>query len=355
MSEKVLSVEEFSEMIDRQVEKALKELGMMKPERKDVVAVMAGEEAKPSGRSGPSGVQKFFRAAILGDAGNDPRVTKALSEATDSAGGYLVPDDFRAEVVRRLPEGSELYPFVTVIPTKRDAGKIPKLSTDVAMSWDDTENAAFADSDPAFGQLSYTIHRMNAICRTSRELLEDSAVDLAGLLTQLFTEAVAAERDKVIAIGDGSTQPQGIYSASITQSVTVGTLSYAKLVDIEQSLKKKYRRRARWVMSNTNVGRIKKLVDDNGQPVFHRDPTAGFAATILGYPVSQQDDLPDHTILFGDLSYYYLFDRQQLGIETTTVGGDAFVKHQFYIKVWERLDGKLALEEAFAKGTGITG
>lgn len=235
MSEKKLTVEGFAELIDTQVRKILEGLGLTRPNHKDLISATAEEQREPSPEEA---LKKFFRAAILGDPGDDPRIAKALSEAAGSAGGYLVPEDFRAEVIRRLLEGSELYPCVTVIPTKRDAGEIPKLTTGVSMTWEDTENTAFTDSDPTFGQLSYSIHRMNAICRTSRELLEDSAIDLAGLLTQLFTEAVASERDRVIAVGDGSTQPQGIYSANITQSVSVSTLTYSKLVDMEQSPKK---------------------------------------------------------------------------------------------------------------------
>ena len=74
-----------------------------------------------------------------------------------------------------------------------------------------------------------------------------------------------------------------------------------------------------------------------------------------GSTVSQQDDLADSVIFIGDLSNYLWFDRGEMGIESTNEGGDAFANHQTWIKVWERVDGKVALPEAFVKGTGITG
>jgi HK97 family phage major capsid protein len=53
------------------------------------------------------------------------------------------------------------------------------------------------------------------------------------------------------------------------------------------------------------------------------------------------------TILFGDLSYYYLADREQMSVETTTQGAGTFEKHQVAIKVVERIDGKVAVNNAF--------
>jgi HK97 family phage major capsid protein len=75
---------------------------------------------------------------------------------------------------------------------------------------------------------------------------------------------------------------------------------------------------------------------------------------LLGKPYSIQENLPDSCILYGDLSQYIWFDRQRTMIESTTTGGDTFLKHQVAVKVVERCDGKLGLAEAFVKATGIT-
>jgi len=285
----------------------------------------------------------------------DASFVKAMSEGADSAGGYLVPDDFRAEVIQRLPELSELFPYVRVLPTNSDAGKIPNLATDVSVSWDEAENADFDESQPVMGQTTYTIRRMNAICKTSRELRGDSAISLTSYLTELFSEAVAAERDKVIATGNGTDRPQGIENATITNTEAIsGALTYAGVVGIKYALSKKYHKGARWLLNATNMERIRALISTTGAPIFNQDPSGAGKDTILGHPISQQDDLPDSTIYFGDLRYYVWFDRERMGTETTIVGGDSFEKHQMWLKVWERVDGKVVLAEAFAKGTGIS-
>jgi len=286
-------------------------------------------------------------------------VKKALSEGTDSAGGYLTPTEYRAELIKRLPELSELYPYVTVLPVSTDAGTVPRLLTDVTMTWGTGENSALTESDPSFEQMSYTIHKVSAICKISQELWEDSNPAISQVVTDLFTEAIAAERDKMIAVGTDSDQPYGIYyrvaqDASSQLVSSIGTLTHAKMVEIESSLKKKYRKNARWIWGNTVNRRVMSIKDENNQPIFHRDPTGRYPATVLGYPISQQDDIPDGWILFGDLKRYYIFDRGVLKVGLDT-SGTAFERDQVWIKIRERYDGDVALAEAFTGGSGITG
>ena len=84
-------------------------------------------------------------------------------------------------------------------------------------------------------------------------------------------------------------------------------------------------------------------------------------ATILGRPVLEQNDIPtnlgagtdESEVFLGDLSYYLIGDRQSMETETSTEAGDAFVNHQLWMKVVERLDGQLSQTEAFHLLTGV--
>jgi len=281
---------------------------------------------------------------------------KALSEGTDSAGGYLVPTEHRAELIARLPAISELYPYVTKLSVQRDAGTVPRLLTDVSVTWDSSENSSATESEPTFEALSYTVHKVRAICTISQDLVEDSDPSISQVVTNLFVQAMAAERDRVIAIGNDDSQPYGIYyRIPDANKVDVsGSLTFDKLVELEHKLKKQYRMRARWIMGNTLHRIVMSLKDNNGQPLVKRDLSAGGPETLLGYPISQQDDLPDTWLGFGDLSRYYLFDRGLLSVQTDA-SGQAFEKDQVKVKIRERYDGDVALPEAFAAGLNITG
>jgi len=344
--------EQLAPAVTQAVDAKIRELGLDRVERK--LGLLPPAEPPPAACP-TERARLFLRSAILRTDPGDEVVRKALSESTAGAGGYLVPTEYRAELLKRLPELSELFPYVRRIPVSTDSGEFPKLVGDVSIAWGRAENDDIGETAPAFTQLTWTVRNMSAITYMSRELVDDANPGIVELVTDLFAEAVAAERDRMIATGNGTTQPEGIYSAAGLEALAVdGALTYAKLVELKYTLPRKYHRNARWVMNSTNLQRITALVDNNGQPILRDALVAGETPRILGKPFSIQDDLPDPVIFFGDLSQYLWFDRQRLLIESTTTGGDTFARHQVAVKVVERCDGKLGLAAAFVKATGIT-
>ena len=345
-------------MVGDLVQEKLNELGLTRVDRKHGMfpGLPGADDASGLALSKAERARVFLRSAVLHSEPGDEIVRKALSEGTDGAGGYLVPTEYRSELIKRLPELSELFPHVRKVPVISDSGEYPKLDTDVTITWGRAENAAITETDPAFTQLTWTVRNMSAITYLSRELASDANPNIIETITGLFSEAVAAERDKMIAVGDGSTQPLGIYSTAGLSSVAVdGSLTYAKLVELKFALSRKHHTNARWVLNSTNLQRITGVTDDNGQPIFRDALVAGETPRILGRPYAVQDDLPDSQVFFGDLSQYLWFDREQMVIESTATGGDMFKKHQVAVKVVERCDGTLGLSQAFVKATGISG
>jgi HK97 family phage major capsid protein len=345
--------EKLGPLVAEAVNQKVKDAGLDRVDRKHAMFPSADDRAMdvaPGDRA-----REFLKGALFGRDSAAMYVRKALEEGQEGAGGYLVPAEYRGELLRRATELSDLFPHVRKIPVIGDSGEFPKLAQDVAIAWGRTENEDIASTDPVLDHLTWNVRNMSAITYMSRELADDSNPGIVQIITDLFSEAIAAERDKMIAVGNGDTQPAGIYSAAGLGSVAVdGELSYAKIVTIKYRLARKYHRNAAWIMNSTNLHRCVAMEDDNGQPLL-RDALPGPEPTlILGKPVRVQEDLPDDAVFFGDLNHYFWFDRQRLLIESTSTGGDTFRKHQLAIKVVERCDGKLALAEAFVKGTGIT-
>jgi len=79
----------------------------------------------------------FFQALVR----NDTVVLRALSEGVAADGGYLFPDEFKAELIRDLAEPTRMRALVRVVPMKRDILKIPKLVSGPEVRWT-SENAA---------------------------------------------------------------------------------------------------------------------------------------------------------------------------------------------------------------------
>lgn len=293
----------------------------------------------------------FFKNLIAFQSTKDPdylQHVKALAEGTDGVGGYLTPREFRAELIQDIQDLPFLRNFVTVIPMSSDFLELPTLTSDVKTSWG-SENTTISTTTARFGTLSFTPYRLNTMLYTSRELVADSAINVIQLITRLFVQAIGREEDRVIINGSGSGQPKGILQETLAGIDNANV--DADLPDNIQRLPFRigtaYRRNARWILNSLSLANIRTLKDTTNNYLFREGIEGGAPSRLAGYPLHEQNDMPLDTLLFGDLSFYYLADREQISVETTTEGAGTFEKHQVAIKVVERLDGKVAQTAAF--------
>lgn len=301
---------------------------------------------------GKARIAYFFKHIVAFQATKDPehlQHVKALAEGTDLVGGYLTPNEFRAELVRDIQDRPFLRNLVTVIPMNSDYLELPTLISDVKTSWG-SENTAISTTTARFGQLTFVPKRLNTMLYTSRELVADSAINVVQLITRLFVEAIAREEDRVIVAGSGSGQPKGILQETLAgiDNANVDANLAPNVKKMPFRLGTAYRTGARWLVNSRAAEVLSSLQDSTGQFLLRTLEGKGLeAATLAGYPVHEQNDLPLDTLVFGNMSFYYLADREQISVETTTEGAGTFEKHQVAIKVVERIDGKVALTNAF--------
>jgi len=293
----------------------------------------------------------FFKNLVLFQVNKDPDYlahVKALAEGVDADGGYLTPTEFRAQLIEDIQDKSFLRGLVTVIPMASDNMEIPTLASGVKTSWG-SENTSISTTTARFGQLTLAPNRLNSLLYTSRELVNDSAINLIQLITRLFTEAIGREEDRVIINGSGSGQPQGILQETLS-GIDNANDDSALPVNIKKlpfRLGTAYRRNARWIMNSLSLAAVATLRDSNNQFLFKEGIEGLTPHTLAGYKVHEQNDMPLDTLLFGDLGQYFLGDRERISVETTTEGAGTFEKHQVAIKVVERIDGKVAQTNGF--------
>lgn len=301
-------------------------------------------------------VAYFFKAMVAFQVTKDPehlQVVKALSEGVDGAGGYLTPTEFRAQLVEDLQDQPFLRNLVTVIPIGSDSLELPTLTSSVKTSWG-SENTSINTTTARFGTLTFTPYRLNSMLYTSRELVNDSAINVVQLITRLFNQAIGAEEDRVIITGSGTGQPKGILQETLggIDNANVDANLAENIVKLPYRLGTAYRRNARWILNSLSLGAIRSLRESStGAFLFKEGIAGGTPPSLAGYPIHEQNDMPLDTLLFGDLSQYFLADREQISVETTTEGAGTFEKHQVAIKVIERIDGKVAQTNAFRKLT----
>lgn len=280
-------------------------------------------------------------------------VSNALQVDTDTEGGYLAPDEFERTLIEALEEENMFRSLAHVIQTSSGDRKIPVVATKGTASWVD-EEGAIPESDDSFGQVTIGAYKLGTMIKVSEELLNDSVFDLEAYISREFARRIGNKEEEAFFTGDGTGKPLGVLAETGGAEVGVtasaaATFTADEIFDLFYSLKAPYRRSAVFVMNDATVKALRKLKDNNGQYLWQPGLTAGAPNTLLNRPVYTSAFMPAleagaKSVLFGDLSYYWVADRQgrsfrRLGELFAPTGQVGFLATQ-------RVDGRLILPEA---------
>lgn len=282
-----------------------------------------------------------------------PELRNALEEGTDSEGGYLVPDEFEQTLVQGLKENTVIRSYAHVITTSGGMHKIPVVAAHGSAAWID-EEGAYTESDETFGQVQLDAHKVGTVIKVSEELLNDSAFDLESYIRSEFVRRIGDKEEEAFLVGNGTGKPTGILNATGGGQVGVTTatstaITADELIDLFYSLKAPYRKNAIWVLNDSTVRVIRKLKDSTGNYLLQPALKDGEVSTILGRPYYTSAFAPEivagaKTIIFGDLSYYWIGDRQ--GVSFKRLNELYAGNGQVGFLASKRLDGKTVLPEA---------
>ncbi len=320
-----------------------------------------------------SGFKSFgeFLRAVKGNR-TDSRL-KALGEGTDSAGGFLVPEEFRAQLLARSLERSVVRPYATKIPMRTDTINIPKVLDTTHTSsvyggviayW--TEEAGSKTAvDPVFGSIKLIAKKLTGYTYASDELLADSAIGLEALLAQQFGGALGWYEDLAFLRGTGVGQPHGVFTSGAvigaTRAPTTATVSMADLSSIMCRLypDSLYSPSTIWIISPAVLTQLVQLVSTvitwlPGQVGVGGGAAGRIPATILGMPYKVTEKAPtlgtQGDIGLYDLSYYLIGDRQDLRIDTSIHA--RFTTDETAWRFVERVDGQSWVDQTFTPYNG---
>jgi HK97 family phage major capsid protein len=285
-----------------------------------------------------------------------PDEVKALQEDTDAEGGFFVPEAFLANTIHDTGvPGSQLRPICNVIRVASKDGYIPTMAS---ATWAAiAEEAAPTESTPTVGQVTFSIEKSGGLIKVSRELLDDSAINLPNLLSQIFQEAAGQFEDTGIIGGNNTTQYAGIMADSSVAFYTMaGATSVigADLIGTYYALNAQHRGNASWVMKSSMAALVNSIAITAAGVHSIPSLTAAPADFILG----KKNVLVDSTstlggnitstekiAIFGDFKQYYIFDRVGFTIrrnDSLYMGND-----QVGFFATRRGDGQVGLAAAF--------
>ncbi|MHB2165735.1 phage major capsid protein [Alsobacter sp. R-9] len=254
-----------------------------------------------------------------------PDEVKALRVASDTAGGYLAPEEFGNEILKALVQYSPIRSYARVVATGASEIKYPKRTASTAATWV-AETAARTSSEPAYDQMTITPFELATYVDVSTQLLEDNTYNLEGELAADLAEQFGKTEGAAFVNGTGTGQPVGLLTAAgITEVKTGNASSFAAsnpadvLIKTFHALPQAFAQNGAWLMNRNTLSTVRQFKDGQGRYLLV-DPLAdGMPITLLGRPVVEAIDMPDVAanatpILFGDMSGYRIIDRVGLSV-----------------------------------------
>lgn len=287
-------------------------------------------------------------------------IRAALSEGTDSAGGYTVPTFLLADVIDRMRAKTVcIQAGARTIPLETKKTSIARIASDPTAAWR-LENGAINVSDPTFEKVEFNAKSLAVLVKVSRELLDDS-VNINDALMMAFAGSMAAETDRVCLFGSGvDPEPLGINGTTNVGVQSMGTngaalTGWGKVLDTILEIKQDNGADpTAMVMSPRTWRTIEGFVDTTGQPLQAPRAVAAIpsmVSTNVLNTMTQGTANNASAIVVGDFTQMMLGIRTELRIEVLR---ELFAaNHQYAFVAHLRFDVQLAHPESFAVLRGI--
>ncbi|HTT98961.1 MAG TPA: phage major capsid protein [Rhizomicrobium sp.] len=273
--------------------------------------------------------QAFDRYVRKGDAGGlDTLELKALSAGSNADGGYTVPLEIESVIDRVLAKASPIRSIATVRQIGANTYRKPINIAEAASGWVGETGTISQTNTPTLAALDFPAMELYAMPAATQTLLDDSQVDIEQWLADEVQIVFAEQEGAAFVNGDGSNKPTGFlhYTAVADASWSWGNLGYIAsgadgafassnpadaLINLAYAPKQGYRANGRWVMNRKTESTVRKFKDSTGNYIWQPGLSAEQSSTLLGYPVTEVEDMPDiasnsYSIAFGDFARGYL-------------------------------------------------
>jgi HK97 family phage major capsid protein len=134
---------------------------------------------------------------------------KAHTEGVNSAGGFLVPDEFETELISLREQFGVFRREARVRPMQSDTLRVPRRSATLSANFVG-EATAGTESTQTFEQVLLVAKKAMVLTTVSNELNEDAFVNLADDVAGEIAYAFAKKEDECGFTGDGSSTFGGI-------------------------------------------------------------------------------------------------------------------------------------------------
>lgn len=330
----------------REMDEGAEAAGNKKPEKKDIVRAFVNRIV--------CGLTK--KSMKKEDAAIMDMMTEADDEGGLSDGGFTVPQDIQTDIVELRRTDNELQQLINVEPVQTLSGS-RVIEVDAEHTpWDDVdEGAEFGEEEtPEFRQIKYKIKKKGGILKTTRELLQDTAVNILAYLNKWIAKKSRATRNAAIIAK--------LKEITAGKEVVLATFDDFKDV-FNVKLDASIAASSIVLTNQSGFNYLDKLKDKDGNYIIQPDVTDKTKRLLFGvYPIHVVSNKTlknvtterevKYPVYMGDLKEAItLFDREKITVELSTEAGDLWAKDLTGIKVRDRFDVQAVDESAVIAGT----
>lgn len=294
--------------------------------------------------------QAIIKAAKKGGGMTDPRLVAIQnaapseygSEGVGADGGFAVPPDFRATILKKVMGEESLLARTDQQQTNSNTMVFPKDETTPwqtsggIQSYWEGEAGQYTPKKPALQSNSIRLNKLTALVPATDELLEDAAA-LTGYINSKAPEKMMHKVNDAIYRGTGAGMPLGILNAAslVTQDAesaqAADTINANNIVNMFARMYAPWRRNAVWLINQDLEPQLQLLAfpgSTTAIPLYM--PPGGLSAspfgTLMGRPVMPMEICS----ALGDVGDICLVDFKQY-LTATRVGG---IRQQVSVHLW---------------------
>jgi HK97 family phage major capsid protein len=255
------------------------------------------------------------------------------SEKIPSEGGFLVPEEFRSELLVNALEDVIVRPRARIIPMSSETLRLPKIDETSRVSsvyggivvYRTEEGAELVESAAAFSAVKLEATKQTALAHVTNELIKDLP-GFTAFVDQTFSPAMAFYEDLDYLTATGAGEPLGALNASNRALIVVtaetgqpaATVVYENVLRMYARMLPSSMARAVWLASPDTFVELATMalnVGTGGSAVWLVNANGAPQLTLLGRPVIMTEKAPSALGTQGDLSLvdfgmYLVGDRQ---------------------------------------------
>jgi HK97 family phage major capsid protein len=289
-------------------------------------------------------------------------IVAEYSEKIPDAGGFLVPEEFRQQLLALELETSIVKPRATVIPMSSASLTFPTVDATSNVSsvfggivvYRKAEGEEFVDSQAKFGRVKLDPTKQTALAYVNNEVIRDAGGALSAFMNQRMPQAMAWFEDVDYIGGTGAGEPLGALAAGNPGLITVtketgqaaATIVWENVLTMYSRLLPSSIDKAVWIASPDTFKELATMalsVGTGGSAVWLMDGRGKPVLTLLGLPVIRSEKTPGYLGQAGDLSlvdfsFYLVGQRDTMTMDTSE--HVRFTRDQTTIRVIQRNDGR---------------